>query len=276
MQNIHDFRIHVDLQDFISGNVKNPCQDNKSGFGDVDLRHGRKWWTKSVFHQQQTESCIAFAISHGPYWLQGVEAGIFSTKEMPSVRFLWDAARETSMESLPDTFIEKAGISSIKDGLRILRKHGSLTESEYPFELAKIPGTAVTQLAPDILYSIMSRRKIASYVNLLDTNGPNMSLNFANWNWWLNNVGPVVIRHQFYREYQNMNQGGTWVTVPTRSTESYIHAMAIVGDVGGQFILRNSYGPNWGTKGQSGHVLAGHNFMENHMNIIEAYGLLIL
>jgi uncharacterized protein YvpB len=145
------------------------------------------------------------------------------------------AAKETDQVMLrPTTFIEVEG-TSLKAALDVSRKYGAVRDRDLPFATGRLyKGNAKT------FYVLASRFRISRYVNL--------GLRLREWRNWLANEGPILIR---------LDVDDTWRDA--RSTKGVLeeyhpttdagHAVALVGYDEDRFIVRNSWGRNWGDQG---------------------------
>jgi hypothetical protein len=146
------------------------------------------------------------------------------------------AAKETDpFITRPTTFVEAEG-TSLKAALDIARKFGVVRDSTLPFGSGRLfSGSANT------FYAIAARLKILAYFNL--------GSNQTEWRIWLATKGPILTR---------LNVDDTWYasTDNAGNMDEYLpetmrggHAVAIVGYRPGRFIVRNSWGTDWGDGG---------------------------
>jgi hypothetical protein len=197
----------------------------------VDLRED--WW--KIGDQGSTGSCVGWATADSLLRWHLVKAGRLADAEKLSVRFQWMAAKETDQVMLrPTTFIEVEG-TSLKAALDVSRKYGAVRDRDLPFATGRLyKGNAKT------FYVLASRFRISRYVNL--------GLRLREWRNWLANEGPILIR---------LDVDDTWRDA--RSTKGVLeeyhpttdagHAVALVGYDEDRFIVRNSWGRNWGDQG---------------------------
>lgn len=201
----------------------------------VDLR--TSWW--DIGDQKRTGSCVGWAVADGATRYQMVKAGKIPQSEKLSPRCAWMAAKETDeFRQFPESFVESAG-TSIKAALNIVKRFGSALESEVPFEINHF-----MWLGDDILFDFMAKRRITNYYQLRK--------NFTKWRTWLAANGPIIV---------GLDVDSTWrnATATKGMLDNFIkpppfpkpgHAAVVVGYTStGRFILRNSWGTNWGDQG---------------------------
>ena len=217
----------------------------------VDLRED--WW--NIGDQGQTGSCVGWAAADSVLRWHFLQAKKISKSEMISPRFIWMAAKETDpFTSYPTTFIEDSG-TYLKAALDIARKFGAVTDSVLPFKSGKLYPNQERQF-----YAIASRLKIASYYNLRN--------NIKKWKEWLARNGPILTR---------LNVDDTFYDAPKGKLRKYNknktyggHAIALVGYDSKGFIVRNSWGTNWG---KEGYAHASNSYASNAFS--EAYGVIV-
>ena len=219
-----------------------------------DLRE--KWWL--INDQHQTGSCVGWAMADSVMRWHFVKLNNLKDDELLSIRFIWMAAKETDeFNNRPTTFIERSG-TSLKAALDVARKYGCVLENDLPFE-----PSILFKETPDIFYSNASFFKIRSYYNL------NIGNKIQNWKRWLSNNGPILTR---------LSVDDTWYDATNHKgkLDKYIspgyggHAVAIIGYDKNQFIIRNSWGDDWGDKG---FAYASYKYAE--MAFDESYGIII-
>ena len=197
-----------------------------------DLRE--PWW--SVGNQEDTGSCVGWAAADAVLRWHFVKADRLPPTESLSTRYIWMAAKETDIfVSRPTTFIETDG-TSLKAALDVARKFGVVSDSVLPFKGGVLyPGEVQT------FYALAAQRRIASYFNL--------GTNPAAWRKWIATSGPVLTRLDVDATWYEAtaNQGRLDAYQP--QTASGGHAVALVGYTREGFIVRNSWGEEWGDKG---------------------------
>jgi hypothetical protein len=217
----------------------------------VDLREPQ--WT--IGDQRSTGSCVGWATADSVVRWHLFDAGRIPKNRRFSPRFIWMAAKETDQfVSRPTTFIETDG-TSLKAALDIARKFGVVLDSILPFRSGKLyQGEAKT------FYAIAAQMKISSYFNL------GHSLGY--WREWLATRGPILTR---------LDVDATWdnASVTNGNLDSYQpdttrggHAVALVGYTPDRFIVRNSWGIDWG---DDGFGYASHAYADDAFT--EAYGV---
>jgi hypothetical protein len=203
----------------------------------VDLRE--PWW--SVGDQKATGSCVGWATADSVLRWHFVKAGKIASNQILSIRFIWMASKETDeFNSRPTTFIEGDG-TSLKAALDIARKYGSVLVNLLPFQ-----PILLSSLSTQSFYAIASNLKIASYFNLGVPAMPRTAI----WKTWLAAKGPILTRLGVDQTWDNATQTNGNLDVYKPNTVRGGHAVAIVGYTNtNRFIVRNSWGTNWGDKG---------------------------
>lgn len=198
----------------------------------VDWRED--WW--KIGDQGRTGSCVGWATADSVIRWHFVKADQLE-KDVPlSVRFIWMASKETDeFSAQPTTFVEMAG-TSLKAALDVARKYGTVTDSVLPFRSGKLyPQDEKT------FYALAARLKIASYFNL----GRNRGV----WRRWLSTQGPILTRLDVDETWNRAAQTHGNLDVYHPVLEDRGHAVAIVGYDSTRFIVRNSWGTDWGDAG---------------------------
>lgn len=195
------------------------------------LRRG--WWP--VEDQGSTGACVGFATAYGVLRWHYVKARKITKEQRPSARFIWMANKETDeITSYPTTFIETAGTQT-KLALDVARKYGCVLEEDLPIK------GSLSKLSRGAFYAKAATLRIASYHNL----GTNLDF----WRQWIAFQGPILTR---------LNVDATWdkATLTEGHLETYRpdtvrggHAVCLVGYTPDYFIVRNSWGADWGDDG---------------------------
>ena len=128
----------------------------------------------------------------------------------------------------------------IRDGIRATNKYGAPLESLWPYNINKFK-TVPTQAA----ITDGAKRKVMLYERAADFNACIDALN---------NGFPVIIGFDVYSSFETTAVARTgMMPYPNTSKESLLggHAVLIVGynNATQRFIVRNSWGTNWGDKG---------------------------
>lgn len=199
-----------------------------------DLRED--WW--KVADQGVTGSCVGWAAVDSVLRWHMVKAGMVCQNEPISVRFVWMAAKETDQFlRRPTGFIDASG-TSLKAALDVLRKYGAVPEEVLPFG-----SNNLVQGSERDFYSLASRFKIRSYYNLLESEDT-----LRNFKVWLACRGPILVRLTVDRHFYNLGADGR-LDQHNPGGQYGGHAVAIVGYTPDRFIIRNSWGDDWGDKG---------------------------
>jgi C1A family cysteine protease len=223
-----------------------------------DLREN--WW--SIGDQGSTGSCVGWAATDAVIRWHFVKENMVTKRQQLSVRFIWMASKETDeFTSRPTTFIEGSG-TALKAALDIARKYGVVLEKIFPFKAGSYTGEEV------ILYARAAQRKIAGYFNL-GLVQPNTSL-ITTWKTWLATKGPILTRLDVDETWDKATQNNGNLDVYNPLTARGGHAVALVGYTPDRFIVRNSWGTDWG---DNGFAYASYDYAKAAFN--ESYGIFI-
>jgi hypothetical protein len=195
-----------------------------------DLRAA--WW--KINDQGATGSCVGWATADGVLRWHFVNGGRVAKTDLLSPRFIWMSAKETDQFiTEPTTFIESEG-TSLKAALDVARKFGEVRDSVLPFATGDLyTGDTNT------FYALASQLKIQSYFNL----------KVADWKAWLATKGPILTRLDVDKTWDDATKTKGNLDVYKPNTVRGGHAVAIVGYKTDRFIVRNSWGTEWGDKG---------------------------
>jgi C1A family cysteine protease len=225
----------------------------------VDLR--QDWW--DVANQGTTGSCVGWASADGVMRWHMVKKRKLKHKEKLSVRFVWMASKEMDeFSDIPSTFIEDAG-TSLKCALDVLRKHGCVKESVLPFGEAKLFPGDETQF-----FAIAEKMKISAYYNLLK--GKRQDKIRALKRWLASGNGPILTCVEVDNTWQEATTTKGYLEEHYKGSVSGGHAVCIVGYTPEYFIIRNSWGEEWGDKG---FAYASYDYVREV--ICEAYGVTV-
>ena len=200
----------------------------------VDLR--ASWW--AIEDQEDTGSCVGWATAEGVVRYHMVKAGKLTKTMQLSPRFVWMGSKETDEFTIrPETFVEEAG-TSLKAAMDVVRKYGCVPMNVLPFHIS----TKMYTGSENALYAMAAQRKIASYFNL--------HRNLNQWKSWLASNGPILAALSVDHTWDNAAATGGNIDAFMPNTVRGGHAIAIVGYLSsGRFIVRNSWGTNWGDHG---------------------------
>ncbi len=246
-------RVELDVSKFILNCLPSPDTDKDWGISAAtaagvyapeapippskDLRE--RWWP--VGFQGGTGSCVGWGAADGVLRWHFVKAGRIDKNESVSVRYLWMAAKETDDDnSRPTTFIEREG-TWLKAALDIAKKLGVVTTSVLPF--VNPPGEPELYTAGDQkeFYALAAQRRIASYFNL--------HTDLAKWRAWIANTGPILTRLDVDTTWDSASITNPNLDVYDAAHTRGGHCVALVGYTPDRFIVRNSWGEQWGDKG---------------------------
>lgn len=200
----------------------------------VDLRAA--WWT--IGDQEDTGSCVGWASTEGVMRYHLVKAGKIPTTEMLSPRFTWMASKETDeFVARPETMIEGVG-TSLKAAMDICRKYGVVPDKLLPFHV----NTKMYAGDENKFFAQAAQRKASSYYNL--------GLDLPKWRSWLASHGPLLVGLDVDDTWMNATPGKSNLDKYDASSASGGHAVCVVGYTKDKrFIIRNSWGKQWGDKG---------------------------
>lgn len=215
----------------------------------VDLR--RDW--HPIADQGRTASCVGWTVADSLVRWHLVEAGRLSPGEPLSARYVWMAAKEWfQREEFPSTFLETDG-TSLKAGLDVVRKFGVALESEFPWD-----GFVTKDY--EVFNRDVKRRKIMAYFNL--------GLDEHEWRHWLHESGPVAVLVKEDVHFKTTTTGELDAFDAGSVTGS--HAAALFGYGPDHFLLRSSWGTDWGDQGY-----ARLSLEYARAAIIESYGVMV-
>jgi len=220
----------------------------------VDLRKNADWWT--IGNQKDTGSCVGWATGDGVIRYQMVKAGMLTSDKMLSVRYLWMAAKETDEYlSRPTSFIESAG-TFIKAACMIAQKYGVIED-----DVLQLFGGKLCHYEVGQLYAIAARRRISSFVNL--------GVPGDKWKKWLAQDRPIATRLCCDDVWMSGGKKGRLETYDEASA-SEGHAVTVAGYDDYGWIIRNSWGKQWG---DSGYAYASYDYAAKAFT--ESYGVVV-
>lgn len=221
----------------------------------VDLRND--WW--NIGNQGITGSCVGWATASSLLRYHFTKARKINTHEKISVRFIWMASKEMDeYTDYPTTFIDDAG-TSLKTALKTARKIGALKASLFPFQ-----GKMVTIKENNFL-KIAGKLKIKSFFNLINKKQDKLTM----FKTWLAYNGPILTCLDCDDSWMDVKRNGLLEKYDTKSAKGG-HAVSIVGYTPTHFIVRNSWGTNWGDKG---FAYASYDYTKKAFS--EAYGVVV-
>jgi len=218
----------------------------------LDLRED--WWT--IRDQQNTGACVGFATADGVLRRLFVKSGKIRKDELISPRFIWMANKEVDdLTDYPTTFIETAGTQT-KTALRIARNFGAVTEEILPMNGRLFNGSVQG------FYITAGRLRILSYHNL--------NLDSRQLKSWLVQRGPILARLDVDENFRNANASSSQLDNYDDLLIHGGHAVAIVGYDDDRFLIRNSWGTDWG---DNGYAYVSSKYFERAFT--EAYGVAV-
>jgi len=145
------------------------------------------------------------------------------------------ADKETDqITDYPTTFIESAG-TQVGNALNIAQRYGCVLESDLPMSGSLWQGRS------EAFYAKAATLRIASYHSL--------GTNLVVWKKWLSSNGPILTRLGVDATWDNATATKGVLGKYQPNTVRGGHAVCIVGYNSQGFIVRNSWGENWGDKG---------------------------
>lgn len=205
----------------------------------VDLREP-SW---KVQDQLDHGACVGFGTADSVLLWHFRKAGVLPQNERLSVRQIWMAAKETDeFTDTPSTFLEAPG-TSLKAALDIARRYGCVTERMLPFDPIKL-----YHGDPRTFYASASKLKITNYFNLRKP-GDQWDDVKNNWRTWLATKGPILTALGVDATWDHAKETQGNLDVYKPNTVRGGHCVAFVGYTPARFIIRNSWGVQWGDKG---------------------------
>jgi Papain family cysteine protease len=232
----------------------------------VDLR--APWYT--VGEQGKTGSCVGWALADSVMWRQLVRKGKLTEEDRLSPRFMWMAAKEMraklsearrETDWQPTTFLEQ-GMTDVKAALDVARTYGAALEEDLPFHGSLYPGGI------EHFYASAVRRRITHYYRL-DPEEESATQWFQHWRRWIDQHGPVLIAVGVDANFVETD-GTQALDVFDAASLSEYHAIALVGYAGGGFLVRCSWGEDWG---KAGYAVATEAYLEQAT--LESYGIVV-
>lgn len=219
----------------------------------VDLRE--EWWT--IRDQGESGACVGFAAADGVLRWCYVKKGLMQETERPSPRFIWMANKETDdFTRYPTTFLEPAGTST-KLALGVAQRYGCVPETMLPMDGQLSP------LRPSVFFAIAAQFRINSYYNL--------GIGLNPWRTWIATNGPILTRLWVDETWKNATDTDGVLEKYSVTDRPYGgHAVCLVGYNSTHFIVRNSWGTDWG---DGGFAYASNEYAEKAFT--ETYGAVI-
>jgi C1A family cysteine protease len=184
-----------------------------------------------VYDQGQLGSCTGNAIAGDIQFDQKKEK---KQDFVPSRLFIY--YNERVMEGTAD---HDSG-AYIRDGIKSVAKLGVCPETEWPYDISKF-----TEKPPQKCYDDAPKTRATSYSRI--------TRNLNQMKGCLASGYPFVIGFTVYESFESQEVAKTGVVPMPASDEQVLggHAVLVVGydDSKSRFIIRNSWGENWGIKG---------------------------
>ena len=213
-----------------------------------------EWW--KIDFQGSTGACVGYSTAFGVLRWHYVKNNMMEKRHRPSARFIWMANKETdTLTSYPTTFLDLEGTQT-KLALRVAQKYGCVPDKILPMK------GPLTSLSRAKFYAIASRYRISSYHNLGN--------NLDEWRHWLAFNGPILTRLGVDRTWDKATENRGTLDQYKPNTVRGGHAVCLVGYTGDHFIVRNSWGTQWGHKG---FAYASNDYAQAAFT--EAYGAVI-
>ena len=128
----------------------------------------------------------------------------------------------------------------LSDSVKSMQKYGLCLESEWPYDISKFDMKPLGECYVD---DSMHKAVTAS----------NIAFNLADMKNALASGFPFVVAIAVYESFESLTVAQTGIVPMPKAGEALLggHAVLVVGynDVNQQFIVRNSWGANWGDKG---------------------------
>jgi len=219
---------------------------------EIDLR--QPW--HDVPQQGHTASCVGWSLADSILRWHLVRAGRLAPDARLSARHIWMAAKETDARvDYPSTFLEEDG-TSLKQGLEVIRKFGAVLDEELPWEGGLAAGS------PEAFLRSAGSRRITAYFNLGDDD---RERRFGGWRRWLAEHGPIAVLIKMDGNIESAK-------LHAFDAGSYTgdHSAALFGYGPDHFLLRSSWGPEWG---EGGYARMSLGYTEQA--VIESYGVIV-
>ena len=229
----------------------------------MDLR--APWYT--VGDQGKTGSCVGWALADSVLWRQLVRAGRLAEEDRLSPRFMWMAAKEMRAKLTevkgeapwhPTTFLEQ-GMTDVKSALDVARTFGAALEVDLPFRGGLYPGGI------EHFYTAAEQRRITRYYRLDPEPDPGEW--FGHWRRWIHQHGPVLIVVGVDGQFA---AGAAGLDAFDAASAGEKHAAALVGYGPGGFLVRCSWGEDWGS---DGYAVASEAYLAEAT--VESYGVVV-
>jgi hypothetical protein len=229
----------------------------------VDLR--APWY--EVGDQGKTGSCVGWALADSVMWRQMVRKGLLAEEDRLSPRYMWMAAKEMRAKLTqvrgdadwqPTTFLEQ-GMTDVKSALDVARTFGAALEEDLRWKGALYPGDI------EHFYRSAGRRRIARYYRLDPEE--DATAWFAHWRRWIDQHGPVLIVVGVDSRFA---AGAPLLDSFDFESASFQHAAALVGYGPSGFLVRCSWGEDWG---DGGYAVATEAYLEQAN--VETYGVVV-
>jgi len=195
---------------------------------EVDLRPH----CPPVYDQGQLGSCTANAIGAAVQFERAKQA--LQPDFIPSRLFIYYNERV-----IEHTVSSDSG-AMIRDGIKTVAKQGACPETDWPYNIAHF-----MEKPPAQAYTDASKYKAVLYRKVIR--------NLSQMKGCLASGYPFVIGFTVYESFESQQVAQTGVMPMPNTNEQILggHAVLVVGYDEGQqrFIVRNSWGPNWGMKG---------------------------
>ncbi len=208
----------------------------------VDLRK----WCPQVYNQGHLGSCTANALA-GLVQFDEIKQKQ-SDKKIPSRLFIYWNER-----SLINSTDRDSG-AMLRDGIKALNKWGFCDESLWPYSDTQGPNARFLQQPPDTVYAAAKKEIITDYSRVPQTLQSIKSC--------LANGHPIVFGFVVFESFETEQVAKTGIMPMPNPQERQLggHAVLCVGynDVNNQFIIRNSWGPEWG---QNGYFLMPYSYL---------------
>jgi Papain family cysteine protease len=236
---------------------------------ELDLRADRPWY--EVGDQEETGSCIGWALADSVMRWQLVEAGRLPEQPRLSPRFIWMASKEwqaqrrgreyATVDDLltewqPSTFLDEA-TTVAKDALQVARHLGAVTEPMLEWD-----GPLNDDPEPEF-WAHAAQFKIQAYYSVT---AARLSVRLRRWRQWISQHGPLMI---VVASDCSLLDGEKVLSEFRPKEPTGLHACALVGYTPDHFILRNSWGTDWA---DDGYARAAPGWLSQAVR--ECYGVL--
>lgn len=223
-----------------------------------DLRED-DWW--EIGDQEDTSACVGWASTHGLLRWHLAKQDKISREDQLSPWLTWMAAKDTDNDETTIVSDVHTGVC-LKAALDILRKYGAVHLKDLPLD----PEEFTVKFKNPEFADLASQMKIKGYYRVINNDDCNVDY----LRMWISSQGPVLAMVGPDDQWWDWPVDNKFQAYDKESVGDRGHAIAIVGYTNDHFIIRNS----WGTQfGDNGYIYCTNEYVTQAF--CEAYGILI-